>query len=199
MKILIRIIFIFLILVLTGIITEFIYNLPSHAFNAFRYYTLYGGGERCLNKLDQYTDDFVSLGTFEKGNCRVKNAVRISSFKNTKLSGDLTLSCPTALEVGQYFSDIKAEYVEHIGTYNCRTISRSKIMSEHSYGTAIDISEIDGASIKNDWNKNTKKGAILSNAHKVACSYFSNVFTPGTDKLHHDHFHFDNGYGRKCF
>ena len=188
-----------MILVLTGIITEFIYNLPSHAFNAFRYYTLYGGGERCLKQLDQYTDDFVSLGTFEKGNCRVKNAVRISSFKNTELSGDLTLSCPTALEVGQYFSDIKAEYVEHIGTYNCRTISRSKIMSEHSYGTAIDISEIDGASIKNDWNKNTKKGTILSNAHKVACSYFSNVLTPDTDKLHHDHFHFDNGYGRKCF
>ena len=81
-----------LILGIIGIIAEFLYHLPSHSFNAFRYYTLYGGGDRCLKKLEEQTKDFVSLGTFERGHCRVKNAVRISSFINTELSGDLTLS-----------------------------------------------------------------------------------------------------------
>ena len=199
MKILFRLILVFLILVVVGIIAEFIYNIPSHSFNAFRYYTLYGGGERCLKDLEEYTNDFVPLGTFERGHCKVKNAVRISSYKNTKLSGDLTLSCPTAVEVGEYFDEIKAEYIEHMGTYNCRTIANSKVMSEHSYGTAIDISNINGASVKLDWNNDNEKGKILSNAYKVACNYFSNIITPDTDKAHHDHFHLDNGYGRKCF
>ena len=86
-----------IIILITFVIAEFLYNLPSHSFNAFRYYTLYGGGERCIRKLEEQTKDFVSLGTFERGHCRVKNAVRISSFNNTELSGDLTLSCPTAV------------------------------------------------------------------------------------------------------
>ena len=157
MKIFFRLILAILILGIIGIIAEFIYNIPSHSFNAFRYHTLYGGGERCLKTLSEFTNDFVPLGTFEKGHCRVKNRVRISSYKNTKLSGDLTLSCPTAVKVGQYFDEIKASYVGHMGTYNCRRIANSKIMSEHSYGTAIDISNIDGASVEHDWNK-VRKG-----------------------------------------
>ena len=80
MKIFFRLILVFLILAVVGIIAEFIYNIPSHSFNAFRYYTFYGGGDRCLKKLEEQTKDFVSLGTFERGHCRVKNAVRISSF-----------------------------------------------------------------------------------------------------------------------
>ena len=199
MKILFRLILVFLILGVVGIIAEFVYNIPSHSFNAFRYYTLYGGGERCLKKLQWHTSDFVSLGTFERGHCRVKNAVRISSYKSTKISGGLTLSCPTAVKVGKYFNEIDAKYIEHMGTYNCRTIANSKVMSEHSYGTAIDISNINGASVKLDWNNDNEKGKILSNAYKVACNYFSNIITPDTDKAHHDHFHLDNGYGRKCF
>ena len=132
MKILFRVILVFLILVVVGIIAEFIYNIPSHSYNAFRYYTLYGGGQKCLKNLEEYTNNFISLGTFETGNCKVKNAVRISSYKSTKLSEDITLSCPTAVKVGEYFNDIKANYVEHMGSYNCRTIANSKRMSEHS-------------------------------------------------------------------
>ena len=199
MRTFIRFILALLILGIIGIIAEFLYHLPSHSFNAFRYYTLYGGGERCIKKLEKQTKDFVSLGTFERGHCRVKNAVRISSFNNTELSGDLTLSCPTAVKVGKYFNELGAKNIEHMGTYNCRTIANSKIMSEHSYGTAIDVSRIDGASVKLDWNKENKKGVILSNAYQAACKYFSNILTPDTDSAHNDHFHFDNGYGKKCF
>ena len=68
-----------MIILITFVIAEFLNNLPSHSFNAFRYYTLYSGGERCIKKLEKQTKDFVSLGTFERGHCRVKNAVRISS------------------------------------------------------------------------------------------------------------------------
>ena len=86
MKKFLNLILVFIVFGTIAIITEFIYNIPSHSFNAFRYYTLYGGGVKCLKKLQHQTDDFVALGTFERGNCRVKNAVRISSYKNTKIS-----------------------------------------------------------------------------------------------------------------
>ena len=184
--------------ILVLIIAELFYNLPSNAFNKFRYYTVYGGGENCIKKLEEYTKDFISIGSFEDGKCRVKNAVRISSFNKTKLSSDVTLSCPTALKVAQYFNAIDAEYIKHMGTYNCRTIAHSRIMSEHSYGTAIDISHIDGASVKTDWNKKNENGRALSKAYNFACKYFSNVITPDNDRAHYDHFHFDNGYGRTC-
>ncbi len=199
MKILLRLISIFIIIGLIGVIAEFIYNIPSNSFNAFRYYTLYGGGERCLEKLKEYSNEFTSLGTLKNGKCKIKNAVEISSYKETQISSKYTLSCPTALKIGKYFKEIKANYVEDMGTNNCRTISGSNIMSEHSYGTAIDLSKINNASVKTDWNKNTEKGKLLSNASKVACKYFSNIITPSSDAAHHDHFHFDNGYGRKCF
>ena len=50
-----------------------------------------------------------------------------------------------------------------------------------------------------DWNKNTEKGEILKNAYEVACKYFNNILTPDSDRAHHDHFHFDNGLGLKCY
>ena len=86
-----------------------------------------------------------------------------------------------------------------MGSYNCRTIARSKLYSEHSYGTAIDIAEINGAILLKDWNKKTEKGQILNNAYKVACKYFSNVLTPDTNRAHKNHFHFDNGFGLGCY
>ena len=78
-----------------------------------------------------------------------------------------------------------------MGSYNCRTIARSKIYSEHSYGTALDISHVDGANVKLDWNKNTEKGEILKKPIE-ACKY-SVIFNSDSDKAHYDHFHFDNG------
>ena len=70
MKILLKLISIFIIIGLIGIIAEFIYNIPSNSFNAFRYYTLYGGGERCLEKLKEYSNEFTSLGTLKNGNIK---------------------------------------------------------------------------------------------------------------------------------
>ena len=100
--------------VLVFIIAEIIYHLPSNAFNKFRYHTVYGGGENCIKKLEEYTKDFISIGSFEDGKCRVKNAVRISSFNKTKLSSDVTLSCPTALKVAKYFNEINKENDQHV-------------------------------------------------------------------------------------
>ena len=142
---------------------------------------------------------FKSLGNVGPKNCIIKDAVRIENFPNTRLSGPVILNCTTSLSLANWLEEIEAREVEHLGSYNCRKIHGTNIMSEHSYGTAIDLSKINDASVKADWNKNTEKGKLLSNASRVACKYFSNIITPSSDAAHHDHFHFDNGYGRKCF
>ena len=85
-----------------------------------------------------------------------------------------------------------------MGTINCRKMRGRGFQSEHSYGTAIDISVIDGASVKKDWGKASAKGKRLSEVALSACKHFSNALTPETNRLHHDHFHFDNGYGGEC-
>ena len=195
----VRIITLFITLIIAIVIAEFYFNFLSHSFNKLRYLTLYDGGKSCIEELKNYSKNFKSLGSFKKGQCRVNNAVRVKSYNNTKLSGDVTLSCPTALKVGKYLNEIRAKTVTHMGSYNCRTIAKSKIYSEHSYGTALDISDIDGANVKIDWNKNTEKGQILKKAYKVACNYFNNILTPDSNQAHHDHFHFDNGFGLKCY
>ena len=195
----VRIITLFITLIIAVVIAEFYFNFISHSFNKLRYLTLYDGGKSCIEELKNYSKNFKSLGSIKKGQCRVNNAVRVKSYNNTKLSGNVTLSCPTAVKVGKYLHEIKAKTVTHMGSYNCRTIANSKIYSEHSYGTAIDISDIDGANLKLDWNKSSEKGQILKKAYKVACDYFNNILTPDSDQAHHDHFHFDNGFGLKCY
>jgi len=195
----VRIITLFITLIIAIVIADFFFNFISHSFNKLRYLTLYDGGKSCIEELKNYSKNFKSLGSFKKGQCRVNNAVRVKSYNNTKLSGDVTLSCPTAVKVGKYLNEIRANTITHMGSYNCRTIANSKIYSEHSYGTAVDISDINGANVKLDWNKNTERGQILKKAYKVACNYFNNILTPDSDQAHHDHFHFDNGFGVKCY
>ena len=71
-------------------------------------------------------------------------------------------------------------------------------MSEHSFGTAIDIASINGSSVKRDWDEKSERGAYIRKAAKVACDYFTNSITPDHNALHHDHLHLDIGYGTSC-
>jgi len=71
-------------------------------------------------------------------------------------------------------------------------------MSQHSYGSAIDIASINGASVLFDWANSAKKSEFLKHAGKTACNHFSNVLTPDYNQAHKDHFHLDDGYFSAC-
>ena len=105
----------------------------------------------------------------------------------------------TALKLARFLAEIDAKNVVHLGSYNCRGRRGNSIISEHGYGLAIDISEIDGASVLEDWKGNGQSGQLLERAHQAACKYFSNVLTPDSNAAHKNHFHFDNGLGLGCF
>ena len=157
-----------------------------------------GGGENCLDALEQTEAVFKPLGNQGTDTCPVKNAVRISKFKDITLSSSVILSCPTALDTANWLEDISAKHITHMGTLNCRERRGSGLMSEHSFGVAIDISEIDGAIVSEHWKDNGSKGEKLREAASSACKYFSNVLTPETNRLHHNHFHLDSGIGFQC-
>jgi len=156
-------------------------------------------GEACLKVLEEKKVSFSTLGNMKnKEPYGIENAVRIEGFSTTELSGPLTLSCMTALSLASWFEDIGAKQVTHMGSYNCRTIRGSNIMSQHSFGAAVDIASINGASLKSDWQDEGEKGEYLRNSAKAACEYFSNVLTPDYNAAHHDHFHLDHGLRLTC-
>ena len=136
-------------------------------------------GEACLKVLEEKKASFSSLGNMQdKEPCGIENAVRIEGFSTTKLSGPLTLSCITALSLANWFEDIGAKQVTHMGSYNCRKIRGSNIMSQHSFGSAVDIASINGASLRFDWQDEGEKGEYLRYSATAACDFFSNVLTP---------------------
>jgi len=136
-------------------------------------------GEACLKVLEEKKVNFSPLGNMQdKKPCGIENAVRIEGFYATKVFG--------------------AKQVTHMGSYNCRKIRGSSIMSQHSFGAAIDIASINGASLKSEWQDEGEKGKYLRDAATAACDYFSNVLTPDYNAAHHDHFHLDHGLRLTC-
>lgn len=169
-----------------------------NAYNHSRPHLISGGGEECLRELTLQNIEFSHLGDIKKGICLVKDAVRIEAFTTTKLSGPIVLNCKAALATHEWLEEIKAKNVMHFGTYNCRTMRGSGVMSEHSFGTAIDIASINGSSVKHHWREKSDRGIYIREAARRACSYFSNSITPDHDARHHDHLHLDMGYGTSC-
>jgi len=167
-------------------------------YNDARLYLLSDGGEQCLEELSSLDANFKSLGQQGNDQCPIKNAVKISSFSNTDISSSIILSCPTAVNVAKWLDEIDARKITHMGTLNCRKRRGSRLMSEHSFGTASDISEIDSASVLRDWSDKGSKGDTLRKAALAACSYFSAVLTPESNRLHKNHFHLDNGLAYRC-
>jgi len=142
--------------------------------------------------------DFTPLGSIGTPKCPIKNAIRVVKFNQTTPSSPIILSCPAALSLSNWIDEAGVSSFSHMGTLNCRKVRGANIQSEHSYGTAIDIAGINGISIKGNWGRDNPQGRVLSKAADIACHHFSNVITPETNSLHHDHLHFDIGFGAMC-
>lgn len=187
-----------LLLLLSGALVNYFSNGLVSAYNTYRPMFLDGGGKQCTNQLKERGVEFTLVGDAGSASCPIKNAVRVSGFKNTQPSRPFLLSCPTVVTLDKWLAENSIKSFTHMGTINCRKMRGRGFQSEHSYGTAIDISVVDGASVKGDWGKTSANGKRLSEVALSACKHFSNALTPETNRLHHNHFHFDNGFGGRC-
>ena len=195
--------FFFAMMALIGLLLSVVLYHYEHesiikSYNQSRPNLISGGGEGCFRELTLENVRYERLGDMREGICLVKDAVRIDAFLNTKMSGPVVLNCKTALATQKWFGEINAKNVTHFGTFNCRTMRGSGVMSEHSFGNAIDISSINGSSVKHHWEEKSDRGAYIRKAALLACDYFSNSITPDHNALHHDHLHLDMGYGTSC-
>ena len=92
----------------------------------------------------------------------------------------------TALDRGHSATDVPRE----------RKIARSRTMSEHAKGNALDISRIELNSgrdieIEKQGIFAFRSRSLLNNVRSDACEYFSTVLGPGYNYDHRNHFHFD--------
>lgn len=107
-------------------------------------------------------------------------------------------------EEAQHHLGKRVVRAEHGGTYSCRKMSRfSTMVSEHSYGNAIDLRSFtleDGRRVdvkrhfgRVDRDPADARARFLRGVARRAYDdgVFSVVLTPYFDRLHHDHFHLD--------
>jgi len=116
------------------------------------------------------------------------------------------MACPLALALHR-LGTVLAEYdiveVQHMGTYNCRTMRGGDALSLHGLGLAIDLAGfVDSSgreySVEHDWETlhgetQTVEGAFLKEIawrmHEERI--FNIVLTPEYNAAHHNHFHVD--------
>jgi len=142
----------------------------------------------CAESLSDAGYSVKPLQAFKDGACGISDPVKLYATPTTKFSSPIVLSCKFARRVGDWTKDIGAHHITHVGGYNCRKVRGGFLMSQHSYGNAIDVLKINGVPISKEWR----------HAYKRACKYFSTVRTPDHDANHQHHLHIDNGWGMGC-
>jgi hypothetical protein len=145
--------------------------------------------------------------------CGFDEGVKISATPS-RLNQPAVLSCPTALALSRFDSEVvqpaalrhfgkPVTRIVHVGAYSCRGIGGGKKWSQHAFGNAIDVIGFDLADgsrivIAKDWRGAKARTDFLREVAQGACAVFQVVLTPAYDKSHHDHFHLDSGPERLC-
>jgi hypothetical protein len=173
-------------------------------------------GAACLADLDARDVGFHTVEPKPPANprCRIATPIRLSRL-DVPLNRSATMSCFLAEKLDRFargavqklaMQDLgrRVVRIDHLGAYSCRVDSgRHDRLSEHAYGLAIDISGFrlsDGSSVnvERDWSRPGPKGEFLRHIARAACSYFSVVLTPDSNRDHYNHFHLDLGPDRLC-
>ncbi len=152
-----------------------------------------------------------------KDGCGVANGVRVMRLGTVRVVAD-RLSCEMAAALALWLEhEVQPIAIErlgqrvtgitHLGTYACRNIVGSGMMtsfrSEHATANAIDISAFvlaDGRSIsvRQHWRSGIREQAFLREVHARACRYFRVALGPEFNVQHADHFHLDRGPLLSC-
>jgi len=148
-------------------------------------------------------------------NCRFRDVARLDR-SAISWGGGITLRCQMLTGLAMWerhtLQPAAAELfgsqvvrIQHYGTYSCRNVNGAARgrRSEHAFANAVDVAGFvldngDVVSVLRDWGADTPKGAFLGRIHAGACRQFNTVLGPDYNRLHRDHFHFDNGDFASC-
>jgi hypothetical protein len=130
-------------------------------------------------------------------------SVRPPALVTCQMALSLSHFAPRLGELAKKELGLELASLRHMGTYNCRKMVRFDLVSEHSYGNAIDVEGFvlkngKKLTVKEDFGKldeapKTPEARFLRAVGNVAFDedFFSVSLGPYWDKLHRDHFHFD--------
>jgi hypothetical protein len=192
------------------------FNPVSVVLNQVIQLSLSPNNEECLLELAKQDVEFKPQSSFsEPLGCNVEYAVRLSRVGNMTLDNSPLLTCRMALKLAEFEQDTlqplaqqtlgsSIKHLEHIGTYNCRSMRQYRgVLSQHAFANAIDISGFvlsDNRTINvaNDWSGADDKSTFLKKLHKSSCRSFPVSVSPDGDVNHWNHIHLDAGLYRSC-
>ncbi|MBX3598498.1 MAG: extensin family protein [Rhizobiaceae bacterium] len=162
----------------------------------------------CRQSLKKLGVRYVDLKPInDSASCRIPYPVKLQAIGSVEMRPAATLTCSMALAFAEwtrkelvpssrmrYFSGIKT--IHQGSAYSCRRIARSRTMSAHSQGNALDVMAL---TLNNGKKIAVKKQGLfafrarglLNNVRSDGCEYFTTVLGPGYNWDHRDHFHFD--------
>lgn len=166
--------------------------------------------DSCLAVLDQSGVEYKVLPVIGTGACLTEQRTQITSWTSAPAPiqpAGVAPSCAVGAALLLWQRDVvqpmaqahlgrKLRSIEHLGSYNCRSIRGSDRPSQHSTGNAIDISAFilsDGrrVSLTEHWDAPDGRSAFLQAVRDGACGYFTTVLSPDYNNAHADHFHLD--------
>lgn len=173
----------------------------------------------CLRELDERGIiwapwDYQTQTASNGAQCTIGDPIRVSSpvngidyrYYSQQTSSAMSMACELALaldDLGNVLEEHQIDTVLHIGTYNCRPISGTSRLSQHSYGMAIDIWGFEGVDgtryvLEDHWEHDTENPQdpkarklydIGQAMHRERI--FNIVLTPNYNAGHDNHFHVD--------
>jgi len=163
---------------------------------------------QCRQKLKKLGVRYVDLKPIYDGpSCQIPHPVKLQAIGSVEMRPAATLTCAMAASFAawtrnelvpssrlRYFSGIQT--IHQGSAYSCRRIARSRTMSAHSQGNALDVMAL---TLNNGKKIDVKKQGLfsfrarglLNNVRSDGCEYFTTVLGPGYNWDHRNHFHFD--------
>lgn len=161
----------------------------------------------CRAQLKRLKVQFVDLAPIRDGQCGIDHPVKVSAIGSVQMKPAATLTCAMALTFAQWTKNelvpsARRRYLTGVKTihqgssYSCRKIARSRTLSEHGKGNALDIMRIELNSgrdidVKKPGFFSFRQRGFLNNVRADGCQYFNTVLGPGYNYDHRNHFHFD--------
>ncbi|KAA0968861.1 hypothetical protein FPY71_14925 [Aureimonas fodinaquatilis] len=164
--------------------------------------------ETCEAELRQRGAEFSIEASISEEQCGVLRPVLLKKFSSGATIGpDTRMLCRAALALDIWVAESVTSAVEkeldgeklaaiaQASTYVCRDRASEKQISEHSRGSAVDISSFEFESGKRievtAQAPGSQEDKFLAAIRRAACGPFRTVLGPGTDADHTTHFHLD--------
>ncbi len=155
-----------------------------------------------------HPDDHPDLDCVIEDPVRLFSPVNGVDYRYVSLDAptSLLVSCDMALalnELSALAREMDTVEIAHIGTYNCRVISGTQTLSQHSFAQAIDLAGFtleggDYLTVLDDWEDNVPEPATFAGQWLKTLadamwdqSIFNIILTPNYNAAHDNHFHVD--------